>query len=271
MVRALLTNDDGIASPGLAATRDALVSAGFEVLVVAPDGNRSATGHRVSIKSELTLVRTDGDAAGEWWSCTGTPADCVRMAFFTPSLPEFDLVVSGTNLGPNLGEDVFYSGTVAAAIEGSFLGKPALAVSQAAGAFPASFLAQSPDRFSYAPYVGRLAHALLEARGHLSRVIVNVNLPWTQLDDPSVELTRLGSRDWTTTGSRSARAGDVVTVREPWSGEPSPSFDDGTDFRAIREDRISITPLLVRGGLADLSAQWRTSSPVRVPGLHSPM
>ena len=264
MARVLLTNDDGISSPGLLATRQALADAGLQVLVVAPDGNRSAMGHRINIRSELTLRLERSDEVGEMWSCSGTPADCVRMAYFTADLPEFDAVVSGMNLGPNLGEDVFYSGTVAAAIEGALLGKPAIAASQASGHLPESFLALAPTELPHARFVADLAKRILTASASLEGVILNVNLPSTLERGVDAAYARLGRRDWTTTGNTTSRDGDTITVSRPWIAEPIALVEEGTDFHVVLSDRISVTPLRVRSGLEDLSASWREHAPLSI-------
>ena len=107
MTRVLLTNDDGFNAAGLDASISAMRSAGYDVVVVAPDGNRSAMGHRVTVRETIELTHLSAESGFDVWSCSGTPADCVRMAFFEETIGSLDLVVSGINHGVNLGEDVF--------------------------------------------------------------------------------------------------------------------------------------------------------------------
>ena len=128
-MRVLLTNDDGIESPGLHALAVALAEAA-EVVVVAPWDNQSAVARGITIRDELEVEARTVPGAVEAHALTGTPVDCVRFADVGLAGGPFDLVVAGANLGVNLGDDVTYSGTVAAAMEGVLLGRPGLAVSQ---------------------------------------------------------------------------------------------------------------------------------------------
>lgn len=128
-MKVLISNDDGIFAPGIAALVKAFVAAGHEVLVCAPDSQRSAASHSLSIARPITVRETALDDAMKAWAIGGTPADCVKLGL-TVLCPEAEAVVSGVNRGYNVGTDILYSGTVAAAMEGAICGRPALAVSQ---------------------------------------------------------------------------------------------------------------------------------------------
>ena len=177
MTHILVTNDDGVHSPGLLALKRALEPLG-DVSVIAPDSNRSAIGRGITIHHPLHVEEVrlaDGSPA---FATDGTPVDCVR--FGTLGLvegPPPDIIVSGINLGVNLGDDVTYSGTVAAALEGILLGYPAIAVSaQATDLDAAQWDGTAYDFRAAADFVARLVPRVLE--GHVSsRVLLNVNAP----------------------------------------------------------------------------------------------
>jgi len=131
-MRILISNDDGIFAPGIAALVRAFSDAGHEVIVSAPDSQRSAASHSLSIGKPLRVKETHMDGAARAYAVSGTPADCVKLALHV-LCPDAEAVISGVNLGWNIGTDVLYSGTVAAAMEGALLGRPAVAVSLAFG------------------------------------------------------------------------------------------------------------------------------------------
>jgi 5'-nucleotidase len=261
MPRVLVTNDDGIAATGLHQLSQALVQEGLDVLVVAPDGNRSAMGHRVTVRDSIRLEAQGG--SGIWWSCSGTPADCVRMAYFEPTFPPFDVVVSGINHGVNLGQDILYSGTVAAAVEGALLGLPAVAASQQAGhTTNAGFLSEKPDEFPYARYVARVARSL--AQHGLSRpLVLNINFPVEALSN-EVKVARLGRRVWHRSAVESVAEGLTIVVKRPWAADPPPVHEAGTDFHELVRGHATITPLSVASGIADVVGEW-TSRPEAIP------
>jgi len=128
-MKVLISNDDGIFAPGIEALVKAFSAAGHEVFVCAPDSQRSAASHSLTIGRPLTVKETRMDGAKKAWAIGGTPADCVKLGL-TVLCPEAEAVVSGVNKGYNVGTDILYSGTVAAAMEGAICGRPALAVSQ---------------------------------------------------------------------------------------------------------------------------------------------
>jgi 5'-nucleotidase len=226
----MVTNDDGIHAPGILALSQALRELG-EVTVVAPDRERSAAGHSLTLHSPLRVFELrDG-----FYAVDGTPTDCVNMGIHSllPFRP--DLVVSGINHGPNLGDDITYSGTVAAAMEATLMGIPAMAVSLATfgpdGHFPAA-----------AAVAVRMAR-LVMANGLPADTFLNVNVPNCREEEMNPPLvTRQGKRSF---------MGKIVDKIDPrgrkyfWIGSEEPDFNDeeGTDFHAINRMHVSITPL----------------------------
>jgi len=244
-VRFLATNDDGYMARGLAVMAEALAGRG-EVVVVAPDRNRSGASNSLTLDSPLRVQRAENGS----FFVNGTPTDCVHLAI-TGLLEDYpDMVISGINEGPNLGDDVLYSGTVAAAMEGRFLGLPALAVSLAG---------ESPKHYeSAARLVLELIDAMM-ARPLPKDTILNVNVPdLDSRDITGVETTRLGNRH---------KAEPAVQARDPkglpiyWIGPPGAEMDagPGTDFDAIRRRCVSVTPLhtdLTRYDALETVAKW---------------
>lgn len=258
MTRVLLTNDDGVDAAGLAASIESMLEAGLEVVVVAPDGNRSAMGHRVSVRETVELRRLPDRRGAEVWSCSGTPADCVRLAYFADSIRPVDVVVSGLNHGVNLGEDIYYSGTAAAAIEAALLGIPAIAASQAGLDANAGFLAEKPTAFPHAEYLGRAAAAFV-ASGLAEGLMINLNLP-VVLREERIRLADLGSRDWGSSAIVAENvtdgAGPVLSVTSAWAVDPSPVAEPGSDFALLIAGCATATPLRVRRGIAPDPEAW---------------
>lgn len=232
-MRVLVSNDDGIESPGIRVLAKHLAQVG-DVTVVAPDRDRSAASNSLTLDQPIHAVKLDGNR----YRVTGTPADCVHLALSGLLDKEPHIVVSGINNSANLGDDVIYSGTVSAAMEGRFLGLPAIAVSLA------STNHEGVHYDSAANAVVMLMRRLL-VDPLPADTILNVNvpdLPWAQLRGFAV--TRLGRRH---------RPAPCVQQLDPrgrriwWIGPAGESEDDGpgTDFHSVRERRISITPILV--------------------------
>jgi 5'-nucleotidase len=252
-MRILLTNDDGIYADGLHAAWRALKSVG-EVFVCVPDRPRSAISHGITMHKPLRAhaVSTPNGVA---WTSNGTPADCVPLALLQ-LMPQTDfgppdLVVSGINLGPNLGDDVHYSGTVAGAMEGMLNAIPAMAISLADW--------ENPDWRASADFCADFAPRLLGLSTRLPRdTFVNVNVP--NLAPEAIRGVRI-----TTQGSRRYK-GDIVKYEAPqigvyyWRGgelvDRSETAD--TDILAVKEGYISVTPLHVdltnRGAMDVLQA-----------------
>lgn len=225
----LVTNDDGIRAPGLEFLAAALDSVG-EVRVYAPDRQRSAVGHGVSLHHPLRVT----ELKPGWHMVDGTPTDCVMLAVRALLGRRPALVVSGVNNGANLGDDVTYSGTVAGAYEGMLLGVPSIAVSDV------SYTPKHMD--TAAAFAARLARYVLE-HGLPEDTALNVNvpdLPYAEI--AGVAITRMGRRNY---------QDEIVTREDPrggayyWIGgsEPSHVRESGTDFEAIEQQKISITPL----------------------------
>ena len=229
-MRILISNDDGVTAPGLAALHAALADYA-ECVVVAPDQDKSGASSSLTLDSPLHPQTL----ANGFISVNGTPTDCVHLAINSLLADEPDLVVSGINLGANLGDDVLYSGTVAAALEGRFLGRTAFAFSLAS---------RQVDNLATAAYFAR---KLVEAHGTLvlpPRTVLNVNIPNLPLDHiRGIQLTRLGHR---------ARAAAPLKVVDPrgregyWIAAAGDAEDGGpgTDFHAVMQGYVSVTPLL---------------------------
>ena len=242
----LLSNDDGIDSPGLGVLAERLRECG-RVTVVAPGRDHSGASNSLSLDRPVRVERLSEG----WIRVGGTPTDCVHIAITGLLDDEPDLVISGINTEANLGDDVIYSGTVAAAMEGRFLGLPAMAVSLQRRAGSRHFE-------SAAEAAVRLMEQL-RRRPLPADTILNVNVPdlaWNEIQGFSV--TRLGHRH---------RAEPVIPISDPrgrplyWIGPPGDEQDagPGTDFHALREDKISVTPIhvdLTRYQALDPVARW---------------
>ncbi|MEW6684128.1 MAG: 5'/3'-nucleotidase SurE [Nitrospirota bacterium] len=228
--RILISNDDGVHSLGLKRLAEALRAIG-DVTVVAPDGERNAASHAITLHKPLRVTQL----ADGVYSTSGTPTDCINLGVITILKERPALVVSGINLGENLADDVTYSGTVSAAMEGTLLGIPSIAVSQAGeGAF----------QFDAAAEVAvQLAEAVLE-QGLPRDTLLNVNVPdLKSADVRGVKITRLGRRSYD--------ANDIIENRDPrgrkyyWIGG-NRMFgveNEGTDFGAVQAGYISVSPV----------------------------
>jgi len=225
----LLTNDDGIHAPALRRLREELRDLG-RVVIVAPDRDQSATSHSLTLHRPFRIRQHEADI----YSVDGTPTDCVVTAYYGLLDARPDVVVSGINHGPNMGEDVFYSGTVAAAIEGTIQGAPSIAASLVTR--------ESTDFADPARFVARLTREVM-ARGLPRRRLLNVNIPhrpWSEVR--GIAITRLGSRVYRDTLVKKVdpRGRDYY-----WIGGEDPVWESqaGTDFHAVSEGRISVTPM----------------------------
>jgi 5'-nucleotidase len=246
-MKILVCNDDGIYAKGLRVLADALkeVSA---VTIIAPDRNRSGASTSLTLDFPIRVRELEDGSI----SVEGTPTDCVHLGM-TGLLNEIpDMVVSGVNEGSNLGDDVWYSGTVAAAIEGRFLGLPAIALSLATKDIPARYFETG------AAVAKQLVQRLIKDPLPAS-TILNVNVPDVPIDQlRGFEITRLGTRH---------RAEAVVPTKDPrgntvyWIGPAGEEQDagPGTDFHAIANQKVSITPLridLTQYKAFDQLSQW---------------
>jgi 5'-nucleotidase len=244
-VRVLISNDDGYRAEGLRCLAEALRPLA-EITVVAPDRNRSGASNSLTLDRPLRVWQEGPDIY-----CTdGTPTDCVHLAITGLLEQEPDMVIAGINEGPNLGDDVLYSGTVAAAMEGRFCGLPAIAVSLAGS---------RPTHFETAARVTVMLFDKLRRAALPADTILNVNvpdLPFGRL--AGVRATRLGHRH---------RAEPVVPAHDPrgnriyWVGPAGPEQDagTGTDFHAIGHGCVSVTPLhvdLTRHAVLSQLTRW---------------
>ena len=227
----LLSNDDGYQAPGIAALAEALADLG-QVTVVAPDRDRSGASNSLTLDAPLHVKQ---DSRGFNY-VNGTPTDCVHLAITGLLEHEPDMVISGINSGANLGDDVLYSGTVAAAMEGRFLGVPAIAFSLAG---------ERPDDYQAAVKVAtniinRVINKPLE-----EDVLLNINIPYLKHGEINdYQVTRLGNRH---KSEPAQEAFDPKGRKVYWVGPAGPEQDagEGTDFHAIRTGNVSITPLQV--------------------------
>lgn len=245
---ALVTNDDGLGAQGLMRLRDALRASGMRVVVVGPSTNHSGGGHGVSMRAALRLSRRGDDV----WECSGTPADCVRVGVLSGLVPAPAVVVAGINHGANAGDDVRYSGTVAAAAEAALLGVPALAASQHGPDSGVPFLPSEPYSFPYAEYVARLARWLSTA-ALPSGLLLNVNLP-QRATTSIVALAEVGARRWRTAAVAIADGGPDDYVLTPWSRQPSTDYGaQNGDFALLAAGTATVTVLsAAAGGLRDV-------------------
>lgn len=235
-MRILLSNDDGIYAPGLATLRKALIPLG-EVQVVAPDRERSATGHGITVHKPLRPKQVDFGDGTFGWAVDGTPADCVKLAIEALLSETPDIIVSGINHGPNLGTDVLYSGTVSAAIEGIINGIPAMAISLATY--------ESNDFTNAANFAAKILPILLSEKNVSSCSLININVPPNQ--PKGVKITRLGNRRYVNIFHKRVdpRGNPYYWMAgKPEDSVPeNPLVEADVDVEAIKNKYISVTPL----------------------------
>jgi 5'-nucleotidase len=243
----LLSNDDGYQAPGLQVLAAELAGIG-DIHVVAPDRDRSGASNSLTLDAPIRAKQADSG----FFCVDGTPTDCVHLAITGLLESEPDMVVSGINSGANMGDDVLYSGTVAAAMEGRFLGYPAIAVSMATEG-------ERPQHYATAARVTLELVQRVIAGSLPADTILNVNVPdvpWNELK--GMQATRLGHRH---------KSEPVIREMDPrgrpvyWVGPVGPEQDSGpgTDFHAVRSGYVSITPLdvdLTRYDAIDGIASW---------------
>jgi 5'-nucleotidase len=226
----LCTNDDGYRASGLSVLADAARSLG-EVEIVAPDREQSATSHSLTMHFPLRAHRIEGHVQ----SVDGTPTDCVALAVGELLGARPDIVLSGVNHGPNMGEDVLYSGTVAGAMEATMLGIPAVAFSYAGRDF---------ERIAdFGPILRRLLPQLVKRGSFPDQTLLNVNFPPIPPDSVrGVKVTKLGRRVYT---DSITRANDPSGREYFWIGGGGIQWEaeEGTDFQAVQDGYISVTPL----------------------------
>lgn len=246
-MKILISNDDGYRAEGLRALTEALALLA-DVTVVAPDRNRSGASNSLTLDTPLRVLPYDRD---RYLVVNGTPTDCVHLAITGFFDHEHDMVVSGINDGANLGDDVLYSGTVAAAVEGRFLGLPAIAIS----------LVTEGETGQHFATAARVASELVMRvqRSPLQATILNVNVPDLPYEAlKGYRATRLGYRH---------RSEAIVEAHDPkgrpvyWIGPAGLGQDagEGTDFHAVANGYVSVTPLqidLTRHAMIDDIGNW---------------
>ena len=223
----LITNDDGIHSPGLMALKESLAPLG-KIVIVAPDRDNSAISHALTMNRPLRLTKIEEDV----YTLDGTPTDCVSISLGKVLDRTPDLLVSGINSGPNIGDDITYSGTVSAAIEGTMYAVPSMAVSMAGD--------QPLDYRKVDSLIRQLAEQVID-HGLPANTLMNINIPAAD-KMRGVKITRQGRRIWKQA---------VQEVMDPrgrvhyWIGGGTPLLDSGkdTDVRALGEGYVSISPI----------------------------
>ncbi len=251
-MKILISNDDGIAANGIRVLTKALAT-DHEVYVIAPDRERSAAGHSLTLHTPLRVEELEAiSGAKRTWVTTGTPGDCVKIGISAILPPEEmpDLVISGINHGPNLGADILYSGTVSCAMEGAMLGIPSIAVS----------LASMHCDYDDFIYTGKFVNALLTKLKEFTfpaKTILNVNVPALDADDiAGVAITELGRKMFTDNYEKRVDPRGKVYY---WMAGELISEPEGanTDIAAVRDNKISITPVTYemtrRSFMADLN------------------
>lgn len=230
----LISNDDGLYAPGIRLLAERIAAHCDKVTIVAPDRDRSGASNSLTLDQPIRVEQQDERR----YKVYGTPTDCVHIAITGLLGEEPDMVVSGINHGANLGDDVLYSGTVAAAMEGRFLGLPAMAVSLVYGE-------GGPRHYESAAEAASILMQQLIREPLPADTILNVNvpdLPWSEIR--GFETTRLGHRH---------RSEHVIPLEDPrgraffWIGPPGDESDSGpgTDFQAVRNGYVSVTPIHV--------------------------
>ena len=244
-MRILVSNDDGVLAPGIRILAKELATIA-EIEVVAPDRNRSGASNSLTLTRPLTVRKLENG----YHSVEGTPTDCVHLALTGYIEPVMDMVVSGINDGANLGEDVLYSGTVAAAMEGRYLGLPAIAI---------SLVGDKVEHYETAAIIAKQLVTKLSINRLPSQTILNVNVPDLPIEEiKGLQVTRLGTRH---------NAEPVMKSQDPrgrviyWIGPPGPEADAGagTDFYAVNSGYVSITPLhldMTHYKMFDQLANW---------------
>jgi 5'-nucleotidase len=229
IMKILISNDDGVSAPGIRALANEL-STLANIEVMAPDRNRSGASNSLTLSRPLSVRQLDN----KYYSVEGTPTDCVHLAltgFFDKTI---DMVVSGINEGANLGDDILYSGTVAAAMEGRYLGLPSIAI---------SMVGHNIQHYQTGAIIARQLVMKLNSNPLPSQTILNVNVPDLPISEiKGIQITRLGTRHG---------AEPMVKEYDPrgrtiyWVGPPGEEADagPGTDFFAVNQGCVSITPL----------------------------
>jgi 5'-nucleotidase len=242
-MRVLLTNDDGIEAAGLQALRRALLAVpGIQLAVIAPDGNRSAMARSITTRRPLWVEEVDFDDGTVGYATDGTPVDCVRLARLgLVEGFEAELVVSGINHGSNLGDDITYSGTVAAAFEAIVLGLPGIAVSQQSRALELDFRQGEGFDFRVAAAFAASLVGELEDVPLPGGTLLNINVPGAHPN--GVEVARLGKRIYRDQLALVDQAAGGRRLYRIYGDASYEGDESGTDVTAVAEGRIAVTPI----------------------------
>ena len=228
-MRILISNDDGYQADGIIQLAKSL-SEIAEVIVVAPSENKSAASSSLTIGKPLKPIQIENNV----YAINATPSDCVHLALCGFIKEPIDIVVTGINFGANLGDDVIYSGTVAGAIEGRFLGLPSIAMSLASW---------ECNHFDTAGNIAKILVDQIEKAAFSNNTIINVNVPDIPMKDiMGIKRTRLGSRHKSAPSIQDSKNPSLF-----WIGENGKEADnvEGTDFHAISNNYVSVTPLQI--------------------------
>lgn len=264
-MKILITNDDGIQAQGLHAVRRELLQLdGVELAVIAPDSNRSASARSITTRQPLWVEKIDFADGTHGFATDGTPVDCVRFAALGLLEFEPELIVSGINHGSNLGDDITYSGTVAAALEGIVLGVPAISISQQSEKRELDFRFGSEFDFSVAAKFTARLIAERGPEGLPEGTLLNINCPSSSDGDiDGVEVTKLGKRIYRDKLETDLTEGKARTRYRIYGDDPTYHHEEGTDFAAIAKNKISVTPvhfdLTDRAGIDEL-LEWQLDS-----------
>ncbi|HEX3015055.1 MAG TPA: 5'/3'-nucleotidase SurE [Desulfobacteria bacterium] len=249
-MRILLTNDDGILAPGIQALARQLRSVA-EISVVAPDSERSATGHGITLRRPLMVQELDLECGGKGFAVSGTPADCVKLALQGGLVRQPDLVISGINQGQNLGTDVLYSGTVSAAIEAALLGVPGIAVSLTDYRY---------NDFSFAAEFTEKLCQQLAKRGLTTDTLLNINIPAVPRGQiKGSKVTKLSVIKY---GNVFEERVDPQGRKYYWQSGTvlDDIYEEDCDICAIRANQVSITPIhfdLTNYRIMDEIKRWK--------------
>ncbi len=235
-MKLLLTNDDGIHAEGIKSLSKTLSSC-HDIYIVAPEREMSATGHAITLHKPLRAEELEIEGSKRAWAVNGTPSDCVKLAIETILEKKPDLVISGTNKGSNMGNDIFYSGTVSAALEGYFMGLPAIAISLAV-------IDEKPDY----SYTSSFLKGFLQSCDSIlqdKQLLLNINIPCLPADSiKGVKITALGRRSYLNTIEKR-----VDPRGRTYYWVAGQAYDEGeerdSDIVAVTEGYISVTPLSV--------------------------
>ncbi|AJA49323.1 5'-nucleotidase SurE [Clostridium pasteurianum DSM 525 = ATCC 6013] len=233
-MRLLLVNDDGINAKGLHALAKELEKY-YEITIVAPDSEKSACGHSITISRPLLVkkVKLEGINSNAY-SVTGTPADCVRIGMVKLVEKDIDMVVSGINIGANLGNDILYSGTVSAAIEAAINNIPSLAVSVQAD--------KTFKKFSTAARYARKVLNLAQKNNSYNDVVLNVNVPGlAQKDIKGIKICRIGGRVYNHNYEKIKNSNEAA--RFILNGQINELHENDTDVHFLRAGYVTLTPL----------------------------